>query len=163
MRVPRCAVAPYRDVETAVADGDRSFPPEPAPGMRSVHYVHHRRSRGEVHQVDPTRPGALLYEQVRPGQFRLVGAMLTAPVEASLEELNERVPLSVTQWHLHQNICVPQPIWDKRQRAGTATWAIEPVAPRSAPARSLDKHPRRGHIAAVQTVAPEQTMHSWPL
>lgn len=46
--------------------------------------------------------------------------MYTAPVGASLEELDRRVPLSATQWHLHQNVCVPRPIWDEQQWARTS-------------------------------------------
>jgi hypothetical protein len=33
--------------------------------------------------------------------------MYTAPRWASLADLDARVPLSVTQWHEHVNLCVP--------------------------------------------------------
>jgi hypothetical protein len=35
--------------------------------------------------------------------------MYTMPVRATEEELNERIPLSIAQWHLHTNLCVPKP------------------------------------------------------
>ena len=33
--------------------------------------------------------------------------MYTAPRRVSEDKLNERVPLSVAQWHAHVNICLP--------------------------------------------------------
>src|SRR5262249_2955136 len=39
--------------------------------------------------------------------WQLVGAMYTAPRSATLEELNERVPLGVARWHSHTNLCMP--------------------------------------------------------
>ena len=118
----RRGIARYRDVEHARADGYRSFPPEPRPEDRIIHYVHHGRSQREADRIDATRPGALLYERLADGELRLVGAMFTAPVDAPLDELDRRVPLSVTQWHLHQNVCVPRPLWDgaewARRRGG---------------------------------------------
>lgn len=111
----RRGIARYRDVDDAVAAGYRSFPAEPPPSVRIVHYMHHDRSQRELERIDPSRPGSLLYERTEDGGLRLIGAMLAAPVTAPLEELNRRVPLSVTQWHLHQNLCVPRPIWDKQK------------------------------------------------
>lgn len=106
------SIEPFRDVRAAVGAGYRSFPAEPAPDQRIIHYVHQGLSRREARRLDVTRPGALLYERMPDGSLRLVGAMFTAPLGASLEELDARVPLSVTQWHLHQNVCVPRPVWD---------------------------------------------------
>ncbi len=34
--------------------------------------------------------------------------MYTAPKSATLDQLNERVPLSVTRWHAHTNVCMPK-------------------------------------------------------
>ena len=111
-------IARYRDVEDAVADGYRPFPPEPDPSMQVVHYVHTDRSRAEGERgFDPEAPGSLLYERDGRGGWRLLGAMVTAPVDATPDELDAAVPLSVTQWHLHQNVCVPRPLWDE------AAWA----------------------------------------
>ena len=107
----RAAIARYRSVEAAEADGYQMFPPEqPVP---VVHYVHRERSEREVERIDPRRPGALLYERTPGGGLRLLGAMFTAPADAPLGELDRRVPLSVTQWHLHQNVCVPRPLWNE--------------------------------------------------
>lgn len=117
-QVLREAIAPYTDISLAEADGYRPFPPDPG-DMRIVHYVDLGRSWQEGEGLDPRNPGSLLYERQADGSLGLIGAMFTAPADASEAELNDRVPLSVAQWHLHTNICVPRPIWDADQ------WAIE--------------------------------------
>ena len=114
----RRALRPYRDVRDAEAAGYRSFPPEPDPSLRVIHYVN--TGINEDDGVDYARPGSLLYERDGRGGLRLLGAMYTAPVSASPAELDRRVPLSVTQWHLHQNVCVPRPLWDEGEWARTA-------------------------------------------
>ena len=43
--------------------------------------------------------------------------MYTAPKRADENDLNERIPLSVTQWHAHVNICLPA-----KRDAKTADW-----------------------------------------
>jgi len=43
----------------------------------------------------------------------LVGVMYTARKTATEDELNERIPLSIAQWHAHVNLCMPPA--DKRQ------------------------------------------------
>jgi len=35
-----------------------------------------------------------------------VGAMYTAPKRFTEDQLNERIPLSVAQWHEHVNLCM---------------------------------------------------------
>lgn len=114
----KAGIAQYADIPVAEADGYRPFPPDPS-GLRIVHYVNLQRSWQESFQINPAEPGSLLYERQPNGSLRLIGAMLSAPAEASKSELDERVSLSVTRWHLHTNICVPKPIWDREQ------WAIE--------------------------------------
>ncbi len=108
-------IGKYRDVEVAKADGYRSFPPEPPPSLKEVHYVHGSRSAEEKDALNPAQPGSLLYHQTADGGLKLVGAMFTAPPTATLEALDERVPLSVTQWHLHTDICIPIPLWDEQE------------------------------------------------
>ena len=117
LETARRALRPYHDVAAAERAGYRSFPPNPGPDLRVIHYVNPdiKEDRG----VDYDRPGSLLYERDGRGGLRLLGAMYTAPVSADLDELDRRVPLSVTQWHLHQNVCVPRPIWDEDEWART--------------------------------------------
>lgn len=115
----RANIVQFRDVQRAVAAGYRPFPAEPPPEMRVIHYTHRERSRREMKRLDPAEPGALLYERTRAGTLQLVGAMYTAPVDASLADLDARSPLSLTSWHLHQHVCVPRPLWNKAQWART--------------------------------------------
>ncbi|MGB3543430.1 hypothetical protein, partial [Rubrivirga sp.] len=108
----RHALRRYHDAGAAIEAGYRPFPAQPPPGLRVIHYVN--TGIDEADGVDYSRPGSLLYERDGP-DLRLLGAMYTAPVSADLEELDRRVPLSVTQWHLHQDVCVPRPMWDESQ------------------------------------------------
>lgn len=71
----RESIARFRDVEAAEAAGYRSFPPEPGPTDRMIHYVNRDLSQREVKRIDTTRPGALLYERDGEGGLRLVGAV----------------------------------------------------------------------------------------
>jgi hypothetical protein len=102
----RAAIAKYRDVNVAEADGYRMF----APGLkhqRVFHFTHPRRAVREHFRFDPTQPTSLLYRRDEVGRMELVGAMYVAPKRASLDDLNARVPLSVARWHAHIDICVP--------------------------------------------------------
>ncbi len=129
LREARQALRPFHDVAAARAAGYRSFPPNPGPELQVIHYVNSRID--EQDGVDYSRPGSLLYERDGDG-LRLLGAMVTAPVSADLDELDARVPLSVTQWHLHQNVCVPRPLWDEdawARRLPDGTPAFGPGSP----------------------------------
>ncbi len=110
-RTLRATLERYRDVRAAEADGYRRFGP---PTVAEVHYYHPRRSFAERRGINPARPSNLLYAPMPGGGMRLIGAMFTAPAQSSLEELNARVPLSQTRWHLHTNICLPRPVTDRR-------------------------------------------------
>ena len=112
----RRAIAQYPNVRDAEKAGYIQFPPK-ADDLTIVHYVNPWLSYLETWRLDPKQPGSLLYERQTDGSLHLLGAMFTAPAEMSLEDLNKRVPLSVTRWHLHTNICVPEPIWDEAQWA----------------------------------------------
>lgn len=56
---------------------------------------------------NPEKPTSLLYEKDSNG-YRLIGVIYTAPAGMPEDELDGRVPLSVTQWHEHVNICLPK-------------------------------------------------------
>jgi hypothetical protein len=109
------AISKYERVQNAVDAGYLEFPPNPDENLKIIHYVHPWLSYLESFRIEPEQPGALLYQKQSDGQLRLLGAMYTAPAEATMEELNNRVPLSVTRWHLHTNMCLPEPIWDEQQ------------------------------------------------
>ena len=101
------AIAKYRDVRLAEEDGFELFAPG-VKGQRVYHYTNRRNTVREQFRFDPTRPTSLLYEDRPNGERVLVGAMYVAPKRASLEELDERVPLGIAQWHAHVNICLPK-------------------------------------------------------
>ncbi|WP_420457790.1 hypothetical protein [Neolewinella sp.] len=108
-------IARYRDIELAQGDGYEFFPADPPPHMHIVHLVNQQYAKDEADGFDPSRPGSLLYERTHDGQgWKLIGAMITAPVTATVQDLNARVPLSQVRYHLHRNICVPKPIWDSK-------------------------------------------------
>ena len=111
----KSSISKYARVQDAVDAGYLEFPPNPDPNLKIIHYVNPWLSYLEGFRLEPEQPGALLYEKQTDGQLQLLGAMYTAPAEASMEELNKRVPLSVTRWHLHTNMCLPEPIWDEQQ------------------------------------------------
>jgi len=110
----------FKDLKVAQAEGYQFFPPNPPQHLQIVHLVHRKYSEDEVDGFNANKPGSLLYERSGDG-WRLVGAMITAPVDATPQQLDDRAPLSVTQWHLHQDICVPKPIWDEQAWARTGT------------------------------------------
>ena len=103
----RRALAKYRDVEVAKADGFKQF----APQVKNQHVYHFTRNWNAVKAAfsfDPAEPTSLLYKKDASGNFVLTGAMYTAPRRASEDDLNARVPLSIARWHEHVNICIPR-------------------------------------------------------
>ncbi|MGH7571453.1 MAG: hypothetical protein ACREMK_06375 [Gemmatimonadota bacterium] len=95
---------PYQDHERAMADGYQPFLPRVA--GKETHFTNRRYAVLASLAFEPGKPTSLLYE--RDGDdYRLVGAMFTAPASVSVDELDERVPLAFGQWHLHVNVCLP--------------------------------------------------------
>lgn len=109
----RSDLARYRDIRVAQADGFRQYIPGGSDAIQ--HYTKLRWAFKARTQLDPSRPTSLLYRRAADGGLELVGAMFTAPAGASEDELNERLPLSVTRWHQHVNWCIP-PLLNARQR-----------------------------------------------
>lgn len=101
------AIGKYRDVRAAEADGFKQFAPG-VKGQRVYHYTNNRNAFREHFRFDPAKPTSLLYEDRADGKRVLVGAMYVAPKRASLEELDERIPLGIAQWHAHVDICIPK-------------------------------------------------------
>jgi hypothetical protein len=100
----RHSIEKYRDYRVALADGYRIFLPNLP--QAQYHFTNYWNGFLEGFTFDPARPTSLLYKKI-PGGYELVGAMYTAPRNATLDQLNERVPLSVAQWHAHTNLCIP--------------------------------------------------------
>ena len=120
----RTALAPYADYHKALADGYRIF----APNVRQkvYHFSSWRRGALAAFRFDPSRPTSLLYARTGDSTYTLVGAMYTAPRRATLADLNARVPLSIAQWHLHTNWCVPpREAWNGIRQAGSQAGSDE--------------------------------------
>ena len=94
----------YQDYKVALADGFQIFLPNVPQKM--YHFSNHRYGLESAFHFDPSKPTSLLYEKQGNG-YKLVGVMYTARKNATENELDERIPLSVAQWHAHVNFCVP--------------------------------------------------------
>lgn len=97
------AMEPYRDYRKALADGYRIFLPNVK--QPQYHFTNYANGREANWTFDPLKPTSLLYKKNAGGGYTLVGAMYTDRVTASEDELDERIPLSIAQWHQHVNFC----------------------------------------------------------
>ena len=124
----------FKDVRVAEREGYKKF----APNVKQpvYHFTSMRAAFREHFTFDPARPSSLLYKENQDGSMRLVGAMYGAPKDASLDELNERVPLGIARWHLHTNMCVPRLTqlerWKEFDDGKPVFGPLSPVATRSA-------------------------------
>ena len=107
----RQAIEPYKDYQVAEAAGYKQFLPRLAQPI--YHFTNWQNALANEFSFDPARPTSLMYKRV-PSGFELVGVMYTAPRNSTLDQLNERVPLSVATWHLHTNFCQAPPGTDPR-------------------------------------------------
>jgi hypothetical protein len=97
------AMAPYQDYHQAIADGFEIFLPNvPQP---QYHFTNTTNALAARSHFDPAKPTSLLYKKTADGGYRLVGVMYTDRVDASVEEIDARIPLSVARWHQHVNFC----------------------------------------------------------
>ena len=104
----RRALLPYRNYHVALAQGFRIFLPQiPQP---VYHFTNYAASGNEYRgEFDLAHPGSVLYVKNGDG-YDLVGAMYSAPADYSEDQLNDLIPLSVSRWHQHVNICLPENI-----------------------------------------------------
>ena len=100
----RDALAKYKDYRVAMDEGFAPLHPERKP--LHYHFVNKQHRFMARFRFAPAEPSALLYKKTESG-YELEGAMYTAPQVLSEDQLNERVPLSVAQWHAHINLCFP--------------------------------------------------------
>jgi hypothetical protein len=122
----RPAVERYRDYHVALQNGYNIFLPDvPQP---IYHFSNYEKGFAETFQFRPDQPTSLLYNKTHEG-YELVGAMYTASQAESEADLDARVPLSIAQWHVHVNICLPS-----RGAAATADWS------KFGPAGSISTH-----------------------
>ncbi len=103
----RSSIAKFRDYRIALAKGMRIF----LPGIPQddYHFTDFAQAGREYQgRFDLSHPGSLLYTRDAAGNYTLVGAMYSAPPEATMDDLDAIVPLSIARWHVHTNICLPE-------------------------------------------------------
>jgi hypothetical protein len=100
----RVVAQKYNDYHTALADGFKIFHPEVP--QKQYHFTNYAYAFEAGFSFNPDHPTSLLYEKHGDG-YKLIGVMYTAPKRMPEEDLDQRVPLSVAQWHLHVNFCAP--------------------------------------------------------
>ncbi len=106
----RKAAEQYADYHKALADGFKIFHPEIPQNM--YHFTNYGYGMEAAFRFNPAHPTSLLYEK-HGDDYRLIGVMYTAPKRFTEDQLDERIPLSVAQWHEHVNFCAPPA--DKRK------------------------------------------------
>ncbi len=94
----------YRDYRTALADGFKIFLPNVP--QKQYHFTNYGYAFEARLRFNPDHPTSLLYEKRGDG-YKLIGVMYTAAPDAPPDELNQRIPLSIAQWHAHVNLCLP--------------------------------------------------------
>ena len=109
----------YRDPAAAERDGFLKQGEDVPIGSLKHFFKYENFGKNQTH-LDPKAPAAILYRRTASG-FELAGVMFTAPISASMDELDHRVPLALGHWHSHRNICVPHkdapPLTTHAQRA----------------------------------------------
>jgi hypothetical protein len=93
----------YKDYKKALADG--YVIANPKLQQPQYHFNNQANTREADLHFDPTKPTSLLYRRTPTQSYKLEGVMFTARPNATEDELNERIPLSIARWHKHINFC----------------------------------------------------------
>ena len=99
----KASIERYKDYRKALADG--YVIANPKLKQPQYHFLNQANTREADLHFDSTKPTALLYRQTPMMRYKLEGVMFTASPDATEEELNQRVPLSIARWHRHINFC----------------------------------------------------------
>jgi len=98
----RKASEKYLDYHVALNDGFRIFLPNVP--QKVYHFTSYAYGREAAFSFNPEHPTSLLYEK-HGDDYKLVGVMYTAPKRFTEDDLDQRIPLSIAQWHEHVNFC----------------------------------------------------------
>jgi len=104
----RDALTKYADVRVAEENGYEKFLPW-IDNQAIYHYNNIANVAMTMRRFDETKPVSLLYKKQKDGSMKLVGAMYGAPPEATIEDLDVRLPTSIAHWHEHVDFCGPSP------------------------------------------------------
>jgi hypothetical protein len=118
----RKAAEKYTDYKVALSDGYRIFLPNVP--QKQYHFTNYRYAFEAAIEFNPEHPTSLLYQK-NGDEYKLMGVMYTAPKNSNWNELDQRIPLSIAQWHAHINLCVPpadrkNEAWGPRAKFGLA-------------------------------------------
>jgi hypothetical protein len=92
----------YMDYHVALADGFKIFLPNIPQKM--YHFTNYSYGWEAASAFNPEHPTSLLYEK-HGEDYKLIGVMYTAPKRFTEDDLDQRIPLSIAQWHEHVNFC----------------------------------------------------------
>jgi hypothetical protein len=93
----------YKDYRKALLDGYVIANPQLK--QPQYHFMNKTNTREADLHFDPSKPTSLLYRRTPTQQYKLEGVMYTANPDATEDELNQRIPLSIARWHRHINVC----------------------------------------------------------
>jgi hypothetical protein len=99
----KSAIERYKDYRKALQDG--YVIANPSLEQPQYHFMNKTNAHDADLRFDPTKPTALLYRRTPMQRYKLEGVMYTTNPDATEDELNQRIPLSVVRWHRHVNFC----------------------------------------------------------
>lgn len=99
----KASIERYKDYHKALADG--YVIANPNVNEPQFHFTKQANVLEAEKKFDPAKPSSLLYFQTPTQRYKLEGVMFTLPPNASEDELNDRIPLSIVRWHKHINFC----------------------------------------------------------
>ena len=103
----RRAIEPFKDYRVAEAAGYKQFLSKVP--QEIYHFTNWSNAFAERVLVR-SRAADLADVQARAGRLRTRRRDVhRAAEQATQDQLNERVPLSIATWHLHTNLCLPPP------------------------------------------------------
>jgi hypothetical protein len=99
----RVTMERYKDYRKALEDG--YIVANPKVDQAQYHFMNKANELGAMDHFDAAKPTALLYRKTPHLKYKLEGVMYTANRDATQDELNQRLPLSIVRWHQHTNFC----------------------------------------------------------
>ena len=99
----KASIERYKDYRKALLDG--YVIANPKLKQPQYHFMNEANTREADLHFDPAKPTALLYRRTPMQEYKLEGVMYTANPDATEDELNQRIPLSIARWHRHINVC----------------------------------------------------------
>jgi hypothetical protein len=99
----KATIERYKDYRKALADGYAIANPKVK--QSQYHFINDANTQEANLHFDPSKPTALLYHRTPIQEYKLEGVMYTTSPDATEDELNEDIPLSIARWHRHINVC----------------------------------------------------------